>query len=131
MKRVAEAKAQEEADDIEQMLAHAAVLPLGRISPKGTPSLVNSRVPSNKSLLDNDSQHQSTSSSSSLKERTDYGLSKEILSMLVTGSTFHVTNFLGLKGPKFFFVTTDIASIGSRSNKGNHVTLIPFEKFES
>lgn len=125
-------KAQEEADDIEQMLARAAPLPSGRISPKNNPSLVNSRNPSNRSIFDNDpTQHQSTGSSSSLKERTGYGLSKESLSMLVTGSNFNVTNFLGLKGPKFFFVTTDVASIASRSNKGNHVTLVPFEKFES
>jgi hypothetical protein len=68
---------------------------------------------------------------SSVRERTVYGLSKETLSMLVTGASFTVHNFLGLKSTKFFFVTTDIASLGSRSETGKHQKLTPFTKFES
>ena len=51
-------------------------------------------------------------------------------SMLVTGSNFNVPNFLGLKTPKFFYITTDISNIVYGSSNGNHQTVIPFSKFE-
>lgn len=111
------------------MLAQVAALPMGRMSPKHSSSLSTSRVHSNPSMGDYDSP--SMSSSTSIKERADYGLSKESLSVLVTGAYFYVQNFLGLKSLRFIFVTTDIANIASRSSKGNNLILIPFEKFES
>jgi hypothetical protein len=111
------------------MLAQVAALPMGRLSPKHGSSSSTSRVHSNPSMADYDLP--SLSSSTSIKERTDYGLSKESLSVLVTGAYFYVQNFLGLKSLRFIFVTTDIANIASRSNKGNNLTLTPFEKFES
>lgn len=64
------------------------------------------------------------------RERADYGLSKESISMLVNGSNFNVPNFLGLKTPKFFKVTTDISNIVYGSTSGNHQTVISFNKFE-
>jgi hypothetical protein len=65
------------------------------------------------------------------QERAPYGLSKDSLSMLVTGATFNVPNFLGLKSVKFFFVTPDIENIGSRSMSGKHQVLTPFNHFHS
>lgn len=63
--------------------------------------------------------------------RANYGLSREALSMLVSGAQFNVPNFLGLKSPKFYFVSTDILSIGSRSSSKKTQRLTGFDKFES
>ena len=121
-------KAQRDADDIEIMLSQ---VDSGILKPSPKTSLIHSRKNSVKSIPDVtlDSPRVSVGNLTP-RERTDYGLSMESISMLVTGSNFNVPNFLGLKTPKFFYITTDISNIVYGSSNGNHQTVIPFSKFE-
>lgn len=120
-----ENKAQKDADETESMLARLGAQSMSRCT-----SLPTSRAHNIRAMIDIHSQKVSNNQSVSVRERTDYGLSKESLATLVTGSNFYVFNFLGLKALKFYFVTTDISNIACRSSKGNHVKLTPFERFE-
>ena len=126
-----ELKAQRDADEIQHMLSeHILYEHLSSTISRPSPKHLQSRVQSLKSINGSDSPRISVGSASP-RERTDYGLPKEAISMLVTGATFSVPNFLGLKTPKFFYVTTDIASIASRSSSGNHQTMTPFDNLKS
>jgi hypothetical protein len=116
-----EHKAQRDAQETEYMLARLGAQSMSRCT-----SLPIRRAQSVLTTADGDSQGASVT----VRDRLDYGLSKESLTLLVTGSNFYVFNFLGLKALKFYFVTTDIANIACRSSKGNHVKLTPFERFE-
>ena len=130
----AEMKAQRDADEIQHMLAeHILYEQLASTIGRPSPKHVQSRVQSVMSMSEIDSPRVSLGNSlgsSSPRERTDYGLPKEAISMLVTGANFIVPNFLGLKTPKFFYVTTDIASIASRSSS-NHQHMTPFDNLKS
>ena len=103
---------------------------LGAQSMSRCTSLPIRRAQSIRTTTTADADGDSQGASGTVRDRLDYGLSKESLTLLVTGSNFYVFNFLGLKALKFYFVTTDIANIACRSSKGNHVKLTPFERFE-
>ena len=128
IEREAEMKAQRDADEIEFMLSQVSAT-IARPSPKSGNTRMHSlqTIPSGNNSPGRSADH---SGNHSPRERADYGLSKETLSMLVTGATFNVPNFLKLKTPKFFYVTTDIANIAHRTTKGNHQTVMAFDKFE-